>query len=136
MQAISTRPFSRALYWKRYTRRMRSGDGTSASVLFASLFPTSSLPTAAYQGNVKHSGGELGYEGDGEPGYKGRVEPGYEGNGEPGYKGNGKPVYEGNGKSWYEGNVDPGYNDEPAYEGNGEPGYESTFSLCNGVICR
>ena len=28
MQAISTRPFSRALYRKRYTRRMRSGDET------------------------------------------------------------------------------------------------------------
>ena len=29
MQAISTRLFSRALYWKRYTRRMRSGDETN-----------------------------------------------------------------------------------------------------------
>ena len=26
MQAISTRPFSCALYWKRYMRQMRSGD--------------------------------------------------------------------------------------------------------------
>ena len=31
MQAISTRPFSRALYWKRYMRRMRSGDETIQS---------------------------------------------------------------------------------------------------------
>ena len=35
MQAISTGLFSCALYWKRYTRRMRSGDETNLDLLTA-----------------------------------------------------------------------------------------------------